>query len=307
MKTTNILASSLLALSLGFPALVQAQDKPAPSPFAGGGSQPAAEQSAPAAPKKLAPIAESPPAAAPQAPAVAPAPAAASTGSTASADDKDRIIEELRKEIEALKAVKGAAPAAASTEAKAEAKPTDKRKMADGWVVRIVPAMRTGDTEDEYVIEQDPLGGFELNAHALPYTKNFKGVKFAAGKKVALQAQGFLRVTESGRHSFVSTIEQKSWPRDQYGSMGCKTVIGINGERIAGAIGFVGNESAAGKTVTASGGVELEPGLYKIEWTSYCDGQLKLVEGTNLNFAIKTPSALAPEAPKPGTIVHEVK
>jgi hypothetical protein len=282
MKTFRILVgASLLALSFAFPAI--AQD--------------ATQQ-----PKADAPV-----------PVVKPIdkadakPEAVGTTAAAPVDNRDAKIELLMKEIEALKAAQAKGAEKVEKPAKAAAA-EDVKKYTPGWISRII---LVGEESQSFaqgskaVFGTDPVASFVQAKNEFNYAEYLKETKVGPSEQVTYQNQAFFQAKEAGRYAFKTTISLGKLRQGSYGSSPCNAEVKVNNETIAANTGRVGPDGQS--TLTTIGGVDLEPGLYKVEWNTYCETNKTSVTWFNAAFEVKTPSDDSPSAPPPGFIIRLVR
>lgn len=234
-------------------------------------------------------------------------PAAAEATAAAPADDRDAKIEMLMKELEALKAAQAKGAEKAEKPAKAAAV-EDVKKYTPGWISRIILVGQESQgfaQGTKAVFGTDPVASFVQAKHEFNYAEYLKETKIGPSEQVTYQNQAFFQAKEAGRYAFKTTISLGKLRQGSYGSSPCNSEVKVNGETIAANTGRVGPDGQS--TLTTIGGVDLEPGLYKVEWNTYCETNKTSVTWFNSAFEVKTPSDDSPSAPPPGFIVRLVR
>ena len=171
-------------------------------------------------------------------------------------------------------------------------------KTAEGWVLRVLswkPGPREGSMD---INELDPLAAVPFTGTAFTLGQLLTAAKMKP-RDYAFDLQGFLRVTEEGRHSFLAEIDGTKKGE----STACRTRLVINDTEIVSATATVGLQDG----LMATNGVELSPGLYKTQWSIYCKTAWYPADAVSVSLKVRSPSSMGPGTPAPGTIVHLIK
>ena len=176
-------------------------------------------------------------------------------------------------------------------------------KTAEGWVLRIL-SWKPGPAKGSMDInELEPLAAVPFTGTAFTLGQLLAAAKMKP-RDYAFDLQGFLRVTEEGRHSFLAEIDVAK----KASSTACRTRLVINDTEILSATATVGLQDG----LMATNGVELSPGLYKTQWSIYFKTAWYPADAVSVSLKVRSPSSdlppsMGPGTPAPGTIVHLIK
>lgn len=306
MTRSNInfaLVSAVASAFLSSPAIA---GEDIPSPFAPGQSTPSMQ--APVGPLKprpeLQPKPDSAPAAALSSPGTQP-PSAPSTSPSPS-QGKEALIQELMEEIKRLRAERNSSGSGSATADKASPV-TDYQNGLVGRVHRVTTGGGEWGNDRAYNPEPDAIYSFPLNTTTFNLGELRKGTNIPLNELIAYRNVGFYQVKEGGRHVFRTTVRRQGKVQPGItGSARCMLGVTIEDKVVSALSGLIDMyPKATNIALTTAGGVDLEPGVYAIEWDVFCsaaDGYLDLF--TN-SLEVQTPSDLSPVEPQPGVLLRK--
>ncbi|MBJ6126905.1 hypothetical protein [Microvirga splendida] len=248
----------------------------------------------------------------------------AQTGSPAPTPDPAVLkqIEEMQKQLDALKAQVGVVPEAKAGSAGLAATPKSENsaagvKMAEGWVGR---AYLTKTIIDQYGsptelggLEDEPLKAFVVKDSAFPLSKLAEATKsLPQGKPYGYNLQGYFEAKKDGKYGF--SIEMTANVPERGAKVGnylvnsdqCSTAIKIEDQPVIEQLGKVGRYQETIYSIAGSGSVTLSPGIYKIDATINCMGRAyHQAFDANWSLKVREPDAMEPSVPKAGFLMHK--
>jgi hypothetical protein len=205
------------------------------------------------------------------------------------------LTDENRTLRERLSAAEASAPSPAEEQGRA-GEGADRYKP--GWITKAFLAPKTNAELGN--IPRDPIAVYVTTSDPHPFSGYVEHHGLALTDPVAYLREGYLRVTEAGRYSFVSIADLSKMGSDV---AFCAARLELNETPIldakSPAVGL-------GKAWSETAGLELEPGFYRLRhWIACRPQQLRFPEGTAIELRIKGPSDTSPRRISGADVVHK--
>lgn len=205
------------------------------------------------------------------------------------------LTEENRALREQLSVVEASTPPGAEGQGR-EGEGADRYKP--GWITKAFLAPKTNAELGN--IPRDPIAVYVTTSDPHPFSGYVEHHGLALTDPVAYLREGYLRVTEAGRYSFVSIADLSKMGSDV---AFCAARLELNEAPIldakSPAVGL-------GKAWSETAGLELETGFYRLRhWIACRPQQLRFPEGTAIELRIKGPSDTSPRRISGADVVHK--
>jgi len=234
-------------------------------------------------------------------------------------------IEDLQKQLDALKAQAGISSAASVNQPdvsapgpKADGSAGSTIKMAEGWVARthlqqaedFLGAKRPILNE----LPEEPLNAFIVKEASFPLSALSEGSRsLPQGKAYGYTLQGYFRAEKEGKYGFgVEAVASVPEGGVEFGSSkwtgaNCFTSLKIEGRTVFQETGSLGRENKSFKSIAMAGSVSLSPGIYQVEATITCNPQAyQKAFGAIWSLKVRHPDAMEPTVPKAGFLMHKL-